>query len=143
MVPAWEPQMEADSLVSSYFARFDQELATLPTVSVVITSNEPEDVLESRVASARTRFDPSRTQYVVAWAASGRAGVDLKRRFPYVHLITAPASTPAADLLIQGVNAAAGDILLLLHRESPLDAEFSDQSTVGSSGDVLERRNSA
>ena len=142
MVPARELQMEADSLVSS-FTRFDQQLATLPTVSVVITSNEPEDVLESRVASAGSRFDPARTEYVVAWASSGRTGVDLKRRFPYVHLITAPPSTPAADLLIQGVNAAAGDILLLLHRGNSVDAEFSDQSTVGPRGDVLERRNSA
>src|SRR4051794_32386461 len=101
--------MGIDRIVSRYLGRGDQPWATSPTVSIIVVSKDPEDLLDSRIASLRSRFDPARTEYVVAWAGSLRASADLKRRFPHVHLISAPPSTSLADLRVQGIKAAAGD----------------------------------
>jgi hypothetical protein len=117
--------MEADLLVSSSPA--SANWATTPTVSVIIASHEPEDVLIARIASIRTRFDPLGTEYVVAWAASGRTTGELKRRFPHVRLISTPPDTALGELRIQGMKAAAGDIVLLLQRyDSSMPADCSD-----------------
>jgi hypothetical protein len=118
--------METDQIVSKYFARGHQPWATSPTVSIIVVSKDPEDLLDLRIAALGSRFDPARTEYVVAWAGSVRASGDLKRRFPHVHLISAPPSTSLADLRIQGIKAAAGDIVLLLQPEVSLELNLTD-----------------
>src|SRR5690349_8029070 len=109
--------MESDPLVPRFSAPDDPKRATTPTVSVVVVSNDPENLLESRLTALRSRFDPSGTEFVVAWTGSGRASGELKRRFPHLQLISAPQSSSLADLRLQGIKAAAGDIVLLLQHD--------------------------
>jgi len=134
--------MEADLLVSSSPARGERKWETTPTVSVVLTSNEPEDVLVSRLASLRTRFDPAGTEYVVAWAASARATGELKRRFPQVRLISTAPNTALGDLRIQGMKAATGDIVLLLQRQESSVAPESEATIAVLHDPTSERTNS-
>ena len=111
--------MEAEPLATNYVTRRDRKREGSPTVSVVIASSESEDTLESCISALRTRFDPSHTEYVVAWPGTVHtaAGADLKRRFPYVHFVSANESSSPADLRMQGMKAATGDVVLLLQNE--------------------------
>ena len=120
--------MAADPLVSSSLAHSERKWTTTPTLSVVITSDEPEDVLVSRLAALGARFDPEGAEYVVAWTASARATGELKRRFPHVQLINSPSNTTLGELRIQGMKAATGDIVLLLQQEVSLATERSDSA---------------
>src|SRR5712672_3501518 len=85
--PRWSLTMKGEPLAPNKAVRRDGTRGSSPTVSVVIASNESEDELESCISSLRTRFDPSHTEYVVAWSGAGHAGADLKRRLPFVHFI--------------------------------------------------------
>lgn len=133
--------MESDPLASRHFVRADRQAATSPNVSIVIVSKDPDDQLESRIASLRTRYDPARTEYVLAWAGSGRTstGSDFRRRFPHVRVLSAPPSTSLADLRIQGIRAAAGDVVLLLQHNPALEAELADFPIAEREVDLRER----
>lgn len=137
--------METDPLASRHFARADRQAATSPNVSIVIVSKDPDDQLESRIASLRSRYDPARTEYVLAWAGSGRTSTsgDFRRRFPHVRVLSAPPSTSLADLRIQGIRAAAGDIVLLLEHNPSLEAELADFPIAEREADLRERGASA
>lgn len=119
--------MAADPIVSSSLVHSERKRTTTPTISVVITSDEPEDVLLSRLASLGGRFDSAGAEYVVAWAASARATGELKRRFPDVLLISTPSHTTLGELRIQGMKAATGDIVLLLQQQQ---ASFATERSV-------------
>lgn len=137
--------METEPAAPRHFDRGDRQTATSPMVSIVIVSNDPEDQLESRIASLRSRYDPVQTEYVVAWAPSGRTNTvqDLKRRFPHVKVLSAAPSTSLADLRIQGIKAAAGDIVLLLQRDSSGDSDFADFPIVERKTEARDRSGSA
>src|SRR5690349_10902151 len=117
--------MEADPQVRTERARGNRRRTSAPTISVVIVSNDPEEVLESRISSIRCRFDPAGTEYVLVWAGSGRLSGEFKRRFPYVHLISASVGTSWAELRVQGIKAARGDIVLLIRPDGSTGTEFS------------------
>lgn len=134
--------MAADPLVSSSLAQSERKWTTAPTVSVVITSDEPEDVLISRLASLGNRFDPAAAEYVVAWAASARTTGELKRRFPHVLLISTPSDTTLGELRIHGMKAATGDIVLLLQQQGSLTTEHSDSVIALLEDPASERSNS-
>ena len=134
--------MAADPLVSSSLAHSERTWPTTPTVSVVITSDEPEDVLSSRLASLGTRFDLASAEYIVAWAASARATGELKRRFPQVRLISSPSNTTLGELRIQGMKAATGDIVLLPQQQGSLATERSDSAIALLHDPASERPNS-
>ena len=118
--------MESDSLFSPSSTLGNRRPSTSPSVSIVVMSRDPEELLESRLASLRTRFDPAGTEYVVTWAGPGRGCADLKRRFPHIKLVAVPQSTTLADLRIQGIKAAAGDIVLLLQHNDSSDMPLSE-----------------
>ena len=137
-----EVLMVSDPLVAHFFASGNRRSSTSPMVSVVVVSTDPEELLESRLASLRSRSDPAGTEYVVTWAGPGRASGELKRRFPHIKLISAPQSTSVAELRIQGIKAAAGDIVLLLQHDDSLDVPLSDFVTADRHADVTERSGS-
>jgi hypothetical protein len=134
--------MESESLVSQFFAPSIRQPATSPTVSIVIVSKDPEELLESRLALLRSRSESTGTEYVVTWAASARASGDLKRRYPHIKLISAPQSTSLADLRIQGIKAAIGDIVLLLQHDAPVDTTPADLPASERQSDAKERSGS-
>jgi hypothetical protein len=134
--------MEGEPLAANYVTRCDRRRGSSPTVSVVIASNDSEDMLESRISSLRTRFDPAHTEYVVAWAGSGHMAADLRRRFPYVHFISATPSTSPADLRMQGMKAATGDIVLLLQHSDAQGVDLPDVAIVNTADGVRERSSS-
>ena len=117
--------MEADPQVRTGVGRRGRRQASAPTISIVIVSSDPEDVLESRISSIRSRFDPVGTEYVLAWTGSGRSSGDFKRRFPYVHVVGTSAGTSLAELRVQGIKAATGDIILLIRQDGSTASEFS------------------
>jgi len=135
--------MECEPLAPNYAIRRDRRRGASPTVSVVIASNESVDVLESCISSLQTRFDPSQTEYVLAWVGSAQAGADLKCQFPYVHFVSASASSSSADLRMQGIKAATGDIVLLLQRDQAQDAVLPGVSLASARDGAWKRGNSS
>lgn len=137
--------MEMESVAPHHFGRSDRRATTSPTVSIVIVSYDPEGQLESRIASLRSRYDPAQTEFVLAWAGSGRTSTigDLKRRFPHVRILSAAPSTSLADLRIQGIKAATGDIVLLLEHDSSAEADLTQFAIAERKADAQERSGTA
>ena len=130
--------MEGEPVVPNHATRRDRRRGNSPTVSVVIASNDTEDVLNSCICSLRTRFDPAHTEYVVARAGSVRTGGDLKRQFPYVHFISASAGSSSIDLRMQGIKAATGDIVLIVQHGHAGQGELATETEANSPGEQLE-----
>lgn len=135
--------MECEPLAPNYATRRDRRRGTSPTVSVVIASNASEDVLDSCISSLRNRFDPSQAEYVVAWAGSAQASPDLKRQFPYVRFVGVSSTSSPADLRMQGIKAATGDIVLLIQRDQLLVAELPRGTAPTASEALWERASSS
>ena len=135
--------MECEPLAPNYGTRRDRRRATSPIVSVVIASNDSEDVLGSCISSLRARFDPKETEYVVAWAGSAQAGIDLKRQFGYARFVSVSSGSSPVDLRVQGIKAATGDIVLLVQQDQAQDAALPLISMANASDALREHTTSS
>ena len=133
--------MQAESIATNYVVRRERRAGTSPIVSLVIASRASEHILESCISSLQNRFDPSHTEYVVAWSGGGHEPADLKRRFPHVQFISASNNTSAADLRMRGMKAAVGDVVLLLEQEQ-VEAERASSPMVLTSDGLVDRETS-
>jgi|SRR5688572_29596122 len=97
-------------------------LGATPTISVVVASTSAVQVLEDLLLILEPQCRESGTELVVARAASDDlAELELRSRFPSVLFTDSESNNDLAQLRVDGLRSATGDIVAITedHRSLP------------------------
>ena len=103
-------------------------MGATPTISVVVASTSAVQVLEDLLLILEPQCRESGTELVVARAASDDlAELELRSRFPSVLFTDSEPNTDLAQLRIDGLRNAAGDIVAITEDDRSIPNNWVSQ----------------
>jgi hypothetical protein len=93
----------------------------MPRVSLVVAVLDPAATVD-RLATLAAAVESADVEIVLAWGAAAAEAARLVR--PGVLTVTAAAGTPLGSLRRLGMEAATGDLVVLVDEPSELDAHW-------------------
>jgi len=105
-------------------ACFEETPATAPKVSVVIPSWNGKGLLSDCLVSLDAQSFRDFEIIVVDDGSTDGTAESVRRRYPSVRMIVFPANRGFCHAVNAGIEAAQGDLILLLNNDMTLDARF-------------------